>query len=732
MNEEENLSSGQEFSEDRSSSQSVRIRGLLRRAQIRIEFAGDDRDREDALSIINEALSLGATLQEVSPLLQRLSAQSEEFASRVAIIEERQNPAAPSSSPAPEEEQELAATNKDPPETEHKQEEIQSEPPTQVLPLSDEDLQKLLAQLSRSYYGGEYRDAIDIANRILHHHPNQPTVNDYRQKAEEGILRGEVLDHLIPFDARVAYNRARSLARAGSYQEAKKHFQDAQQLAQQAGIQRWREAEQAQLEIEDLALARELLLNGDQELVNDDWEAALNQYENALKVIPGDPQIEERKRHIREIQQAVTFIRDSLAIRDHGISEQIETLEKCNQILRSARRRLPGSARLEQLSEQLVERRQDLATKLAHQAESLLDKADENPTIPDRLACIIESTSLIDQARQLVPENVDLPLLAARARERAATIDRASHTLQEIERLLALGDASGLNEVFHLLHNLQNFDGDDRYQNGLRQLFAQLLAEAESKVSAGRLQSAQEMRNLMQDELFQTLGRSLDIERITAAIQNRRRWRRTLSFVASGGIIILILFGILETRPNWQPALFPPTPTISPSPSFSPTPTATHTATHSVTPSQSPTNTPTASQTPTATQTWTATQTLTPSQTLPPTLTFTPSTTPTPSITPSPTVTNTPTITPVPLRCHVRVKESVANLRSEPNALTQNDIAKIPLGSVLEVYDWQQGVTDYPYYWLRVIYQFSGDRRLEGWIRQDTLEGVENCSIGNN
>lgn len=74
----------------------------------------------------------------------------------------------------------------------------------------------------------------------------------------------------------------------------------------------------------------------------------------------------------------------------------------------------------------------------------------------------------------------------------------------------------------------------------------------------------------------------------------------------------------------------------------------------------------------------------------------------------------------------------MANLRSEPNALTQNDIAKIPLGSVLEVYDWQQGVTDYPYYWLRVIYQFSGDRRLEGWIRQDTLEGVENCSIGNN
>ncbi|MCY4010399.1 MAG: hypothetical protein OXF22_11705 [Anaerolineaceae bacterium] len=732
MNEEENPSSEAEFAEDRSSSQSVRIRGLLRRAQIRIEFAGDDHDRENALSIINEALSLGATLEEVTPLLQRLSAQSEEFAARVANIEERQNLVPPSSAAPAEEEQEIAATHKDPPEDEPAEEGPPPEPSSQIPTLADEELQKLLAQLSRNYYGGEYRAAIDIANRILHHHPNQPTVHDYRQKAEEGILRGEVLDHLIPFDARVAYNRARSLARAGSYQEAKKHFQDAQELAQQAGIQRWREAEQAQLEIEDLALARELLLKGDQELVNDDWEAALSQYENALKVIPGDPQIEERKRHIREIQQAVTFIRDSLAIRDHSISEQIETLEKCNQILRSARRRLPGSARLEQLSGQLADRRQELAANLAHQAESLLDNAEEIPTIPDRLARIIESTALIDQARQLVPENVELPDLAARARERTATIDRASETLQEMERLLALGEVAALNEAFHLLHNLQDFHGDDRYQNGLRQLFAQLLAEGESNASAGRLQAAQEMRNLLQDELFQALGRAPDIERLNAAIQNRRMWRRFFSFVASGGIIILILFGIWQTRPSWQPALFPPTPTVSPSPTFSATPTATHTATHSITPSQPPTHTPTASHTPTATHTWTATQTLTPSQIPPPTLTPTPSHTPTPSITPSPTQTHTPTMTPEPVRCHVRVKESVANLRSEPNALTQNDIAQIPLGSVLAVFDWQQGVTDYPYYWLHVIYQFSGERTLEGWIRQDTLEGVENCLIDDN
>ena len=597
--------------------------------------------------------------------------------------------------------------------------------------MSDEELQKLLSQLSRSYYGGEYRDAIDIANRILHHHPNQPTVRDYRQKAEEGILRGEVLDHLIPFDARVAYNRARSLARAGSYQEAKRHFQDAQQLAKQAGIERWREAEQAQLEIEDLALAREMLLNGDRELVNDNWEAALNHYENALKVVPGDPQIEERKRHIREIQQAVTSIRESLITSDESTVEQIQALENSSKILRVARKRLPGSARLEQLATQLSERRSQLAATLASQAFSLLDNADSVHTIPDRLSRAIEAAGLIDQARKLTPDNVDYPIIAARARESAAATDRASETLNEIERLLATEEMAAQAEALHLFTNLQVFSEDDRYQTQLRQLFNQILTIAESNVSAGQLKAAQELRDALQDELFAPLGRSNDIVRLSNAIRNRKRWRRFFSTVATGGIITLIVFGIFQTRPNWEPVLFPPSPTVTPTATLSPTPSQTFTPTNTFTPSNTPTITPTASNTPTATNTWTPTQTLTPSPTPPATSTPTPSNTPTPSITPSATNTLPPSPTPIPIRCRVRVIETFANLRFEPNALTNNRITQIPQGAELDVYSWQQGETDFPLYWLQVIYE-SGGRSYPGWIREDTVDGVADCPIQTN
>src|SRR5690606_41292930 len=98
-----------------------------------------------------------------------------------------------------------------------------------------------------------------------------PTALEYRQKAEDNLIRGVVPDHRIPFDARVAYNRANSLVRAGNYDEAERLYREARDLAERSGIARWKAAEQALLDIQDLALARELLNGGDRLVAADDW-----------------------------------------------------------------------------------------------------------------------------------------------------------------------------------------------------------------------------------------------------------------------------------------------------------------------------------------------------------------------------------------------------------------------------------------------------------------------------
>lgn len=67
------------------------------------------------------------------------------------------------------------------------------------------DVDELISDLTQSYYAGDYQQTVDLANRILTHQPGNPTALEYRQKAEDNLIRGVVPDHRIPFDARVAY-----------------------------------------------------------------------------------------------------------------------------------------------------------------------------------------------------------------------------------------------------------------------------------------------------------------------------------------------------------------------------------------------------------------------------------------------------------------------------------------------------------------------------------------------
>ena len=60
-----------------------------------------------------------------------------------------------------------------------------------------------------------------------------------------------------------AYNRANSLVRAGNYEQASGLYREARELAERDGILTWKDVEQALLDIQDLALARELLTDGD-------------------------------------------------------------------------------------------------------------------------------------------------------------------------------------------------------------------------------------------------------------------------------------------------------------------------------------------------------------------------------------------------------------------------------------------------------------------------------------
>lgn len=140
--------------------------------------------------------------------------------------------------------------------------------------------------MTQAYYAGDYQQVIDLANRVINLQPGNATALEYRQKAEDNIIRGVVPDHRIPFDARVSYNRANSLVRAGNYNEAERLYREARDIAERSGILSWKDAEQALLDIQDLSLAREMVAEGDRLMSADNWSEARRKYEARCKSFP--------------------------------------------------------------------------------------------------------------------------------------------------------------------------------------------------------------------------------------------------------------------------------------------------------------------------------------------------------------------------------------------------------------------------------------------------------------
>ncbi len=688
------------------------IRGLLRRARIRIEIAGSEDDIDEAIDLLAEALDLDPNNSEIHELLMEAAERSPHLEMKVQGLLERYgiDPGAvgapPTGAPAPP-----RAERPAPP------------PPTSFTDEAAGGEALSLSEVSEAYYAGDYQRAVDQANRILAADPGNVQAREYRQKAEDNLLRGVVPDHRIPFDARIAYNRANSLVRAGNYDEAERLYREARDLAARAGISSWQDVEQALLDIQDLALARELLAEGDRLLAADDWETALQKYEGATRVVPNDPLAQERIELVRRVRQQFDQATVQLNMSSGPLADRARELQQLLNTLAGLRQLLPGSERLKSLTREVEERIENIIAQLYSQAQGALTRMDAASVLEERLRLTTEAVRSLEAAADLAPANEDITGLLQRARQREADMAEARHLIERASALVAQNYENELSQARTMLAGLRGYAQDPRYRMVVADLLARHLERAEAALDDRDPATAQRWLDTAKDDPFRILGRRTDILRLEAEVRQMRR--RQYAIYAVSAVIILIILGAaaVATEPTWRPILDPPTHTPTATATITPTPTDTPTVTPTPTATETPSITPTHTWTPTPTDTPTHTWTPTPSDT--PTHTWTPSITPTPSDTPTPTdtptLTWTPSITPTPsILCLVFASSQAVNVRAEPSPVATR-IFTVDLGQALEVLDQQLGRDNQRWFEVRFKVRQS---TITGWVRADLVQEV--------
>ena len=712
------------------------LRGLVRRARIRIEIAGDDDDIDEAIDILADALRMDVANSDVINLLQQAGSHSGQARQRVQELFERHGvrlaptqgtsdaatkPTSPSARRTPPAESPPTRAYGGPADMPGSEapasESAASAADERALPTSS-SIDELLTRLTESYYSGEYQQTIDVANRILAIQANNPTALEYREKSEDNLIRGIVPDHRIPFEARVAYNRANSLVRAGNYEQASGLYREARELAERDGILTWKDVEQALLDIQDLALARELLTDGDRLMSNDNWSEALRKYEGALRVVPNDPQTEERLEMIRRIQRDNDQIAVNMNTIGGTLEEQVAQIASVSSLLSHARQMLPNSQRLVQMQQELDNKLASIRSQVNDQAQMSLNHANNSTTLDERILLMNSAIKLMELGLELDPTDGTFAEMLLRSRNLQADITRAQQSIRRAQALVSQNFDAELAQARQMLAEMVgDYAQDERYRSTVNDLFTRYLERAEEALGDGKTREAQTWLDTMRDDPFRILGRRADISRIDGIIRGRRNRGRLVIFVI---FIMLIALGgaaAAMTRPEWEAILFP-TATDTPTPTF--TPTITPTPTPTFTPSTTPTATNTPTDTATPTNTFTPTETYTPTFTFTPT--FTPTITPTPSRTPTPTKTPTETPTPRELCRVVVVNVNSIRVRARPStvggSIVVGWLAPGTVAPVLRQQREERNPTGPVWYFISVTVD---DASVEGWIRSDIV-----------
>lgn len=463
-----------------------------------------------------------------------------------------------------------------------------------------------LAQAMKLYRTRHHREAMEVFDELIRSEPEDSTVwkeaREYRQRAEEAFLRGEVPMEELPEEALVSASKARSFVRLGDYEQAEQLYSRAIDLCRQQGKAPPGDWQRQREEAEVFAGARRLESEGDAFLRDDEWTLALERWTQAFQAMDEqDPRLKDKIESLRAVGESVVRADFATSLGPGDIEAQANDLARAIVALRDAAIKFPGSRRIAELRDRVLQSASEVVESVRERGAESQERAETSRSLQSKRSWVEQAERWYELAAKLSPVQSALSLEAMAARDAARLYQELQEDLQRAERLISEGSEDGLQEAQQLIERVQGHSATDpELKLQVRQLERRYVDLSEQYLSSGNLVPAQEYAGVLQGDLFQPLspGAKLTIGRVERAVSRRTLLNKIRAATIGGGIVLAVtLLGGLLWRPVVVP-IFSPEPTATPTETATPTPTETATPTPTMTPTPTETPTPTVEPTP--------------------------------------------------------------------------------------------------------------------------------------
>ena len=206
---------------------------------------------------------------------------------------------------------------------------------------------------------------------------------------------------------------------------------------------------------------------------NDNWSEALRKYEGALRVVPNDPQTEERLDMIRRIQRDYDQVAVNMNTIGGTLEEQVAQIASVSSLLSHTRQMLPNSQRLAQMQQELDNKLASIRSQVNDQAQMSLNHANNSTTLDERILLMNAAIKLMELGLELDPTDGTFSEMLMRSRNLQADITRAQQTIRRAQALVSQNFDAELAQARQMLAEMVgDYAQDERFRSTVNDLYS--------------------------------------------------------------------------------------------------------------------------------------------------------------------------------------------------------------------------------------------------------------------